>query len=152
MMGALIRPTNSLLTSPTNGESKIPDAMWRRVSADFYGYGRGPRTGARRPDACGHHETDADHTGWTGHLLQHHQADDHRERGFEAHQRAERGRGQPAQREEFERERHDRQQNRQTDADQQDLGSDPWQYPWTDDDGGNKTGDGHRHRERIDSG
>src|SRR4051812_23560792 len=98
MTGALIRPTNSLLTALATGESKNPDAMWRRVSADFDGYRRGPRTGARRPDSCGYHETDADDSGWAGHLLQHYQTDDHRERGFEAHQGAERGGGQPAQR------------------------------------------------------
>src|SRR5829696_7464224 len=152
MTGALIRPTNSLLTILTMGESKIPDAMWRRVSADFERYRRGPRTGARRADSRGYHETNADDTCWAGHLMQHHQTDDHRERGLEAHQGAERGRGQPAQREEFERERHDRQQNRQANADQQDVGSDPRQHPRADDDGGNKTGDGHRHGQRVDSG
>jgi len=98
--------------------------------------------GACCTDACGHHEADADDAHRAGVLMQHYQADDHREGGFECHQRAERGRGEPAQREKFKGERHDGSRIANPASDEQDFRSNSRQHRWTDRRGRKQAGDG----------
>ena len=76
----------------------------------------GPR--ALGPDPRRHHEADPEHRPCARHLVQDQEPDRHRDRGLQAHERAEGRGGQPAQREHLEAERHDRQQDREADPDQ----------------------------------
>ena len=71
---------------------------------------------------------------------------------LEAHQRAEGSGRQPAQREQFEAERDDRQQQGQAEASQQQLPADGADDRRTDEHGGHHGGHRHRDRQRVEAG
>lgn len=126
----------------------------KRIDAgvDFGGHGRPSGTGPRGADTGDHDEGQTHHARRPRHLVQHYEADHHGERRFQRHQRAERGGGQPAQRQKFQGERDHRQQDRQPDSDQEDFGRHPGQHRVPDRRRGHQTGDRHRDRQAVDPG
>ena len=104
-----------------------------------------PRSGPLRADARGDHEPDPRHRGEAGHLVQHHEADDQRDRRFEAHQRPERRRGEPAQGQQLEAERDDGQQQGEPEPDEHELGGEVPDHRRAHRERGDQRG--HRHRD-----
>jgi hypothetical protein len=108
--------------------------------------------GAFGADACGNHQRDPGESGRSGDLSEGGEPHDKRDGGLEAHERAERGGSHPLQGEQLETERNHRQQQRQPEAEDQQLPIDATDRRGPDRDRGDDGCHGHRHRQRTYSG